>query len=236
MKLFVTVTFAALAGSVAGRALDGRIAGVNFSSDLGSELKATVNLTNDLFSPAPVFHPNPPGPPALGFNKDDLASPSEWSHYTQKGGQLICALLATDREAGQMSPSLNAGRNPPSVASEFKGTLEQDFRLWYWYPTRNEGRARLLAEKQCDLDDHGEMREVMRGLGLNGKPVAKGGDNACFRMEHWDSEVWRGVKDQWYWVGDRKYRVRALIPSIIGPMISIYMNQVMTEMLTINRI
>ena len=140
--------------------------------------------------------------PAIGFFADDVASPEDFTQYANKGGALICGLTGTDKIAGTL---MRDPRNPPSAASMWRGDLRQELQTWYW---RNVNPATY----SCKLDEHWQFPYAMRDLGLSGKPVDEGGDNACFRVEHWDpnkEENGRQVPaiNQWYTVGDKDYRV-----------------------------
>ncbi|KAL6703941.1 hypothetical protein ACN47E_008879 [Coniothyrium glycines] len=139
--------------------------------------------------------------PAFGFFDDDLASAADWTTYTQKGGALMCALTSNDEAAGLL---LHDKRTPPSAASIWRGDLRQEMQAWYW-------RDASPATFQCKLDEHWELGEAMKSLGMNGKPSSEGGDNVCYRVEHWDmhkQENGRQVPaiNQWYSVAGKDYR------------------------------
>ncbi|KAJ4369598.1 hypothetical protein N0V83_005360 [Neocucurbitaria cava] len=143
-------------------------------------------------------------PPALAFDSSDLADPQDWTRYTLKGGALLCALHATDQLAGRQ---LHDTRNPPSAASIWTGDLKQALETWYWHdvpPTE---------PSICDIAGYWKIPFAVRSLGLDSRLKVEGGDNACYRVEHWDP----GMKDgengrqvpainQWYNVDGREYR------------------------------
>ena len=140
--------------------------------------------------------------PAQGFDTDETASEADWIKFSNKGGALMCGLLGTDETAGQQ---LRDTRSPPSAASEWRGDLKQELSTWYW-------RERDPTRSGCEMDEFWQIPTVMKALGLNARPASEGGDNACFRVEHWDpnkEENGRQVPpiDQWYQVGDKMYRV-----------------------------
>jgi hypothetical protein len=139
------------------------------------------------------------------FWDDDLASDADFSRYANKGGALMCGLEGSDETAGrQMSDT----RTPPSAVSRFRGDLRQELQNWHW---RNIDPSTY----GCKLSEHWEFRRVMQTLSLSGKPVSEGGDNQCYRVEHWDPERRENGNqvpaiNQWYNVPgiERQYRVR----------------------------
>ncbi|CAO2652640.1 Nn.00g009230.m01.CDS01 [Neocucurbitaria sp. VM-36] len=139
--------------------------------------------------------------PAQGFDEDDQANEEDWERYAHKGGSLMCGLLGTDQAAGRQ---MNDRRNPPSAASTWIGDLKQEFDTWYW-------RQVDPATYSCKMNDHWNIPFAMRSLGLNGSPSSEGGDNACFRVEHWDPNKKENGQqvpaiNQWYKVDGREYR------------------------------
>lgn len=53
----------------------------------------------------------------------------------------------------------------------------------------------------------------MKALGLNGSPQSEGGDNTCYRVEHWDPKAAENGRqipaiNQWYTVDGVEYQVR----------------------------
>lgn len=158
-------------------------------------------IVRDLNSNAILNSP----PPAQGFEYDDQASAIDWATYTNKGGALTCGLLATDQSAGQL---LRDARTPPSAASLWCGDLKQELSTWYWHVN---GRPNY----SCKLDDYWYIASAVRSLGLDGQPVEEGGDNACYRIEHWDQNREEGgmqapAINQWYSVDGKEYRVSSL--------------------------
>lgn len=145
--------------------------------------------------------------PAQGFFDDDTASPEDWTTYTLKGGALMCGLAGTDEEAGQL---LNDLREPPSAESQWTGDLKQEMYEWYWHDVNP-------ATYTCKLTDHWNIGYAMRSLGLNGKPKTEGGDNTCYRVEHWDPDKQEnGMQtpaiNQWYKVGNGEKEYRVCLP------------------------
>jgi hypothetical protein len=137
-----------------------------------------------------------------GFWGDDLASPADWDRFTLKGGALMCALKGTDQTAGRQ---IKDTRNPPSAVSAWSGDLKQELRNWYWHELNP-------TFKGCQLDYNWKVPATMRALGLNGKANSAGGDNLCYRIEHWDPNKEENGKqvpaiNQWYQFGGNSYRV-----------------------------
>ncbi len=114
----------------------------------------------------------------------------------------MCGLDSSDEEAGvQMGDK----RTPPSAASLWTGDLRQDLAAWKWTEVNPSSYS-------CKIDDHWDIPEVMKGLGLNGKPQSEGGDNLCHRVEHWDPKQEKGGNqvpaiNQWYTVDGKEYQV-----------------------------
>jgi hypothetical protein len=136
------------------------------------------------------------------FFGDDLASAEDFKKAADKGGALMCAMAGTDRIAGLMLKDM---RTPPSAASVWTGDLRQELSTWYWHDMDTSSKA-------CQINDFWKLSYAMQVLALDGTPKANGGDNECFRIEHWDPQK----KDkgqmvpainQWYKVGDTDYRV-----------------------------
>lgn len=146
--------------------------------------------------------------PTTAFWDDDYASETEWKTYTAKGGALLCGLHGTDQTAGLL---LQDTRSPPSAASRFTSDFHTTLQTWHW-------RSVHPSSFSCSFSTHWAMSNALRALGLSGTPTAQGGDNECFRVEHWDPEMRdeRGNQipavNQWYSVPgmERKYRVSGL--------------------------
>jgi hypothetical protein len=145
------------------------------------------------------------------FFDDDLASAEDFKKATDKGGALTCAMAGTDRTAGLM---LKDTRTPPSAASVWTGDLRQELSTWYWHSVDTSSKA-------CQINEFWKLSYAMQVLGLDGKPTANGGDNECFRIEHWDPQKYENDKkvpaiNQWYIVGDRDYRVSLGTEEFVG--------------------
>lgn len=114
----------------------------------------------------------------------------------------MCGLNGNDENAGEQ---MGDKRTPPSAASPWTGDLKQELATWKWSEVDP-------STYSCKMDDHWKMSSAMEALGLNGKPRSEGGDNVCFRVEHWDPKA---VKDgqripainQWYNVDGTDYQV-----------------------------
>jgi hypothetical protein len=115
----------------------------------------------------------------------------------------MCALVGSDQTAGRQ---IKDTRNPPSAASIWSGNLKQELHNWYWHEMSP-------SSKGCQLAGW-KFGAMLRVLGLSEKEKNKGGDNQCFRVEHWDAgkEDDEGEQvpaiNQWYNVGETDYRVR----------------------------
>ncbi|XPS75852.1 hypothetical protein M3J09_007918 [Ascochyta lentis] len=133
---------------------------------------------------------------AQGFFDDDLASDADWKKFTEKGGALMCGLNGNDEEAGlQMGDK----RTPPSAASPWTGDLMWELQTWKWSTVDP-------TTYSCKMNDHWAISEAMRSLGLNGKPQSEGGDNTCYRVEHWDPKASTPAINQWYTVDGKDYQ------------------------------
>jgi hypothetical protein len=140
--------------------------------------------------------------PATAFRGDDLANPADWETFSLKGSALMCALEGTDQTAGRL---IKDTRNPPSAATSWSSDLKQELHDWYW-------RELNPTSKGGQLDDYWKFAGMMQALGLNGKSTSTGGDNACYRIEHWDPDKEENGNqvlaiNQWYHVGGHNYRV-----------------------------
>ncbi|RMZ68536.1 cytochrome p450 [Pyrenophora seminiperda CCB06] len=107
---------------------------------------------------------------------DEPASREDWIKYTTKGGALMCGLEGSDQTAGRL---LRDTRDPLSAASRFQGDLQTELHNWYW-------RSVNPATWSCNFIKDWQLSEALHGLGLDGYSKAHGGDNECFRIEHWD--------------------------------------------------
>ncbi|KAF2621471.1 hypothetical protein BU25DRAFT_379643, partial [Macroventuria anomochaeta] len=162
-----------------------------------------------------------PGPPAyedqikqsgrkIRFRRDsvvhdffdgDHASEVDWKKFAEKGSALMCGLNGDDEEAGiQMGDK----RTPPSAASPWTGDLTRELVVWKWSIVNP-------STYSCKMNDHWKIPEAMKALRLNGKPQSEGGDNACYRVEHWNpkpTENGRQIPaiNQWYTVDGMEYQ------------------------------
>jgi hypothetical protein len=148
------------------------------------------------------------------FWDEETATDADFKKFAKKGGALICGLLGTDRSAGQL---MKDKRDPPSAASVWSGNLRQELCDWYWHDVDTSSKA-------CDINEFWKLSKAMQALGLDGKPKFGGGDNACYRVEHWDpnkQENGRRVPaiNQWYTVGGTDYRVSFGSGSSEGPLL-----------------
>jgi hypothetical protein len=114
----------------------------------------------------------------------------------------MCGMNQDDKYAGEQ---LGDKRTPPSAASEWKGDLDQELQTWKWSVFNP-------STYTCKMNEHWMIPAAMKSLGLSGKPVSEGGDNACYRVEHWDpKQVDNGRQvpaiNQWYKVDGQDYQV-----------------------------
>lgn len=125
----------------------------------------------------------------------------------------MCALQGSDQTAGLQ---LKDTRSPPSAASHFNTDLKTELHTWYW-------RSVDPASFSCSFSDHWGFSKAMQALGLSGKPASQGGDNKCYRIEHWDPEKRDDngnqipALNQWYNVAgiEQQFRVRISLIIII---------------------
>ncbi|CAN9216217.1 unnamed protein product [Alternaria alternata] len=142
--------------------------------------------------------------PTVAFWDDDHATEVDWKKSAAKGGALMCALEGSDQVAGRQ---IRDTREPPSAASRYNSDLKTELHDWYWRETNP-------STFSCSFSEHWHLAHAMRSLGLDGKPASEGGDNQCYRIEHWNPEN-RDDKgnqipaiNQWYSVPghDKQYR------------------------------
>lgn len=150
------------------------------------------------FPPSPAHHMHP----ETAFWDDDFASPADFQKAADKGGALNCALLGSDRTAGLL---LKDKRNSPSAASIWTGDLKTELQEWYW-------RVQNPTSKGSELSKYWQIGAALQELGLDGTPDSEGGDNVCYRIEHWDPTREEGGKqipaiNQRYQVSEKDYRV-----------------------------
>lgn len=201
MKLVVTAMVAAVA-SISGRCLDIRDMSLTRPSH-----ESNKSIFGEVANLSPNSGAGAPSELRTGFFDDDYASEEDWKRYTSKGHTLMCALASNDENAGKI---IGDTRNPPSAASEFQGTLEQEMKDYYWHDTNP-------STYSCKLDTHWKMSYAMQSLGLNGKPVSENGDIQGYRTEHWDpdKEDDNGNRipaiNQWYKVGNKELRVSLVL-------------------------
>jgi len=146
---------------------------------------------------------------AVDFDPTDYANDASWDKYKKKGNWLRCLMEMPDEVAGRNWPNY-LDRNPPSAASQWKGTLEGRFfpfhhrpyaaidtdlhlaelRDWYWH------EAYYDPEINCDFSDdfanleiNNRIEAALNVLGLDTKPVEFGGKNKCYSIEHMDENA-----------------------------------------------
>ncbi|CAN9102611.1 unnamed protein product [Alternaria sp. RS040] len=155
-------------------------------------------------SPALINRKSNKDRPTVAFWDDDHAAEVDWKKSAAKGGALMCALEGSDQVAGRQ---IRDTREPPSAASRYNSDLKTELHDWYWRETNP-------STFSCSFSEHWHLAHAMRSLGLDGKPASEGGDNQCYRIEHWNPEN-RDDKgnqipaiNQWYSVPghDKQYR------------------------------
>ena len=150
--------------------------------------------------------------PKVAFWDDDTASAEDWKKYTTKGGALVCGLEGYDQTAGRQ---MGDTRNPPSAASKFNGDLQTELHDWYWRPFSP-------ATFSCSFGRHWQFSYAMQSLHLSDTPKAQGGDNECFRTEHWDpdSRDRNGNQipaiNQWYTLPGNSRQYHVSLPPILN--------------------
>ncbi|KAI4658649.1 uncharacterized protein J4E79_006407 [Alternaria viburni] len=178
-----------------------------FTSSLLDRRDSAVSIppTNDK---APASEPNLVQT-AVDFDPTDYANDASWDKYKKKGNWLRCLMEMPDEVAGRNWPNY-LDRNPPSAASQWKGTLEGEFysfhhhpyaaidtdlhlaelRDWYWH------EAYYDPEINCDFSDdfanleiNNRIEAALNNLGLSTKPVEFGGKNKCYSIEHMDENA-----------------------------------------------
>ncbi|KAI4913443.1 uncharacterized protein J4E92_009792 [Alternaria infectoria] len=146
---------------------------------------------------------------AVDFDPTEYANDASWDKYKKKGNWLHCLMEMPDEVAGRNWPNY-LDRNPPSAASQWKGTLEGRFypfhhhpyaaidtdmhpaelRDWYWH------EAYYDPEINCDFSDdfanleiNNRIEAALNELGLDTKPVEFGGKNKCYSIEHMEEDA-----------------------------------------------
>jgi len=146
---------------------------------------------------------------AVDFDPTDYANDASWDRYKKKGNWLRCLMEMPDEVAGREWPNY-LNRNPPSAASQWKGTLEgklypfhrhlypaidtdmhpAELRDWYWH------EAYYDPEINCDFSDdfanleiNNRIEAALNDLGLSVKSVEQGGKNKCYSIEHMDENA-----------------------------------------------
>lgn len=225
MRLRLTL-IAAIASCVAGRVLDVSQVTPN-TSQMGPRADRSTGR------PATPPHENPlrhvgrkikfkRDGSVQGFFDEDYANDADWKKFTEKGGALVspkpsvdavgdsranhthqmCGLNGDDKEAGLQ---IGDTRIPPSAASPWTGDLRQEMSAWKWSEINP-------STYSCKMNGHWKVPEAMKALGLDGKPQSEGGDNVCYRVEHWNpkpAENGRQIPaiNQWYTVDGTQYQV-----------------------------
>jgi hypothetical protein len=118
----------------------------------------------------------------------------------------MCGINGDDEEAGGQ---IGDTRKPPSAASPWTGDFTQEMTKWKWTEINP-------STYSCKMNDHWKIHSAMKALGLNGDPQNEGGDNICYRVEHWNpkpAENGRQIPaiNQWYNVDGTDYQVHLYI-------------------------
>ncbi|OAK93794.1 hypothetical protein IQ06DRAFT_204231, partial [Phaeosphaeriaceae sp. SRC1lsM3a] len=119
------------------------------------------------------------------WDPEESATNENWIKYKKKGAWLGCLLDATDEEAGKAWPNF-LNRNPPSISSEWQGTLESELATWGWRESKWD------QEDHCDFTagfmGRGNVKSAFYDLHLSALPKTQGGDNVCYAVEHYDDQ------------------------------------------------
>ncbi|KAJ4986345.1 hypothetical protein SVAN01_08162 [Stagonosporopsis vannaccii] len=205
MRVVPTFSLAASAACVAIRALDNLEAALSPFElrHLPSDLTDTSALLQrkDTFGNARRSARLKRDDRVQSFFDEDFASEADWTKFTNKGGALMCGLNGDDEKAGQQ---MGDKRTPPSAASPWTGDLKQELKKWKWTEVSP-------STYSCKMDDYWKIPLAMEALGLNSRPLFEGGDNICYRVEHWDPGTMKDGQripaiNQWYNVDGIDYQ------------------------------
>jgi hypothetical protein len=133
--------------------------------------------------PAKRPKPNPPSPPAEP-STPDAAPQSEWDKHLCRGQKLTqVSKLDKDKAEAIALP----------IGTQWSGNLEAERKQWGYFDSE---------DPDCDFE--GSYYDITRALEALGVE-----DGDCFRTQHYDPEKETEIKDQWYKVGEKNYRVRS---------------------------
>ena len=124
----------------------------------------------------------------------DVVDPIIDPFYTAvcRGTRLSWAMQLSSHEASQFLTPIN---------SEFDGDLRDD--LYHWGYTEVPVQGYL-----CDFDTTHHLETAFQDLGVDPRSERRGGSNQCFHVEHRYQDHPLPVREQFYWVNDKRYRVR----------------------------
>lgn len=144
-----------------------------------------------------------PARPAHHLQSRAIDVKAEWAKTWCKGGKFAQAMIKDEHAAAAyVTP----------VCSSWDGELIQQFRTWGYREIEN------YRSELCDFGpDQHQLQRAFAELGIGTASSVDGGPNRCFYVEHkYGPTVQRPPNGQWpepnqqyYMVGDRKYRVRA---------------------------
>lgn len=117
------------------------------------------------------------------FDINVVASDELWEKYRRKGLWYSCLLDMTIEAAGR---NLGDTRQPPSAESHYQGDFQAEMRGWGWIEATVEYDSNCDFRDDPDVSYNSKIGTALTDLGLSLMPVAKGGDNECFSIEHGD--------------------------------------------------
>jgi len=146
---------------------------------------------------------------AADFDPTDVANDASWDKYKKKGNWLRCLMEMPDEVAGREWPNY-LNRNPPSAASQWKGTLEGRFYLfhhhhyavidtdlhlaelrnWFWHEAYYDPEINChFSDDFANVEIQNRIEAALSALGLDTKPVEFGGKNKCYSIEHMEEDA-----------------------------------------------
>ncbi|CBX97537.1 hypothetical protein LEMA_P089460.1 [Plenodomus lingam JN3] len=124
------------------------------------------------------------------WDPNRVATNEQLAHFATKGSALRCLMEATDAEAGRSWPD-PLGRTPYSASSAWKGTLENELQTWFWHEGFFDQDNCFFGDDDPDnsILERAHIQTALEYLGLSILPAARGGDNICYSVEHFDEDA-----------------------------------------------
>jgi hypothetical protein len=107
-------------------------------------------------------------------------------------------------------PEYEASQFITPVISDFDGDLRDDLHHWSYTEVPVQGYL-------CDFDTTHHLAAAFQDLGIDPRSERRGGPNWCFHVEHQYKDHPLPVREQFYWVNDKRYRVHLLLPASSMP-------------------